>query len=709
MREGMMKRLLFYAIGLLLLTGCNKFDIEQSTIVNPDKEAINENAKAILGNIDPNQDWTITTTSYLNITADAPLHNIAKVQILTESPFFMSETAKVLAEAEVRKGGNVTLEFEAPKAYSTLVAACLDANGNYYIKPFSPDDSEVSFTTTANSPAKARRAATTTYPDVKYLKLESKNAVLSYNAQRARVANEAAASEDADFKATIKNAHIDLWENSGWDNEWLWGANNTGTGTDWSVVNMTLVRTIDDMTENERNTLSTVFEEFLKTEDVSATWKRKNNMEIIRNSDAVNFYNNELTSDGTTPITITPIFMPSGEIGNCHLYYYYYNPSNIPSNMTEDEFIKTLPKIKAIQCWHTRAAANQKGYGTNDLFKVHEYMLPYYGDLTDFQTETANTKECVSLAIPNGYRIGFMLRKLGGSQSTSNYDNIKAVKNGCCYSFGKLNQQINNFPGHFGSSTSTFTMEEDDPRTCYFTANGKTYIGFEDGCDCQFNDIIIEVGGYDSNVVTEDPNYEEAEPSGIETDYIYSNEEVAGVPYTMCFEDRPLTADYDLNDVVLRCVRKDATTITLSLVACGGNDNVVIHDATGWAYNNMEVHEAFGMTETSGDRMINTQENGIEMDVVSADVTIPSDMTIPQYLMGISIENKSTGKVIQVAKKGEAPFAIIIPQDFNYPKERGSITKAYPYFKQWVQNAQEATDWYMTHEDNEVYPNPFNN
>ena len=55
------------------------------------------------------------------------------------------------------------------------------------------------------------------------------------------------------------------------------------------------------------------------------------------------------------------------------------------------------------------------------------------------------------------------------------------------------NRIINNFPGHFGTAKSTYNMLDNDPRVAIFSANNKSYLTFEDGSDCNFSDLIIEI------------------------------------------------------------------------------------------------------------------------------------------------------------------------------------------------------------------------
>ena len=79
------------------------------------------------------------------------------------------------------------------------------------------------------------------------------------------------------------------------------------------------------------------------------------------------------------------------------------------------------------------------------------------------------------------------------------------------------------------------------------------------------------------------------------------------------------------------------------------------------------------------------------------------------FMRQIYVINKTTGKRIEVPKKGEPPYAIIVPQNFNYPVEFIDITKAYPLFKNWAQNSEVDKDWFKTENEDKTYPNSFAN
>jgi hypothetical protein len=72
------------------------------------------------------------------------------------------------------------------------------------------------------------------------------------------------------------------------------------------------------------------------------------------------------------------------------------------------DYLKSIPKFKAIQLGHTIYQWKNKGYQREDFFKIHEYMLPYYGEPETFFPERTSTSSfCVSTPATDGklYRI----------------------------------------------------------------------------------------------------------------------------------------------------------------------------------------------------------------------------------------------------------------------------------------------------------------
>lgn len=851
-----MKRISNWSIiALLAFSSCAKEFTYDPT------EEIKDNAENVFGIIDPNQDWRTVTSGTVAITANADLDDIAKVQILTESPFFNSN-AKILAEADVTAGQTVILNYDAPRELETLIAACVDSKGHHFIKAFDINTTQVSFTTSIAKTRALTRADAGI--DVSHLVLDANSATWSINAARTIYANIVVQTNESQTINTIKNNKVILWNNSNWENERVWQLTTGSSMSDgWNVVEGTVVRNIDPITNDEKNTLKVICESSL-SHKVLDNKLREDNLSKIRNSSAVQLFNSHLTSDGQ-PITLIPVQMASTDLPKCDLYYYYYNPQTAPDPSDTANFsnyVKQLPKFKAIPCNYTRSASGIKK--AEDIFKVHEYLLPYYGDFTVgktpiyptgvyrirnvgktnanqndyitylnndaynsnklaktyadnnknianqlwqlyvldngkcllynigskkfftgvgkdyitesnnwgtmFTTEPAFVKEqpfnmtaindstklisCVTLpstyvgatadkstkdtnsriatnktnndgdyikwvfekydntegldipesvtieadpvnhaavsdCIPTGYKVGFMLRKaLTDRSGATRMGYMRAKNNGCTFGYGELNRCINNFPDHFSIAT-TYGMLDNDTRIAMFNANDKTYLAFEDGSDTNFSDLIVEISG----------------KSGMMFDDV---EEAEHQSFTMCFEDRPNIADYDMNDVVLRCVRKSSTELELSLIATGAQDYVNIEGIdgsfdSGTDLNNKEVHELFNV---SYETFVNTQLADEVKNPVTAIYKVDESTTIPQFLSKIYIRNVSQGgNEIRVPKKGEPPFALIIPDDFDYPIERVSIVDAYEAFRTWANNAYNYGEWLDSSDDSKIYPN----
>ena len=671
----MTKKFLFMLLGAAAIVSCNKFDLnyDEAAAAEKAKEAqeVKENAAKIFGEIDPKQDWNSISNGTVSVTANANLSNIVKVQILTEAPF-LNNDAKVLSEANVKNGDQVTLTYSAPNVYKQLVAACVDNKGVYYIQVFDVGQTSVSFAQAKQSNS-ARRALASDAPDFTSIKLKAPQK--SINTRRTE-------STDAKFS---------MWKDSKWnDNMWViadgqtfsngWKMDSPKAGEKADVANNrgVIYRDIDGFAEGELANVEYIMNSlFVKYADKDKKIK-KNNAASVRNS-AYNVSGfNYFETDGVNPVTVIPIQAYSDDFKQNHLFYYYFKPEDvIASGMDEVEYIKQLPKYMAIQVERIQTTV-EKNAGT--FYRRQEFLLPFYKN-----DPVQGDNEAVAI-FPKGYKVGFLNLK---TVNVGTY-NIDSNEYGCTYGDGRLNYEINHY-GNFLNAMDTSIggkyeggMNWTDPRIAIFTANGKTYMCFEEGVDCNFSDMVIEIGG-GLNIIDETPK-PEAEI------------------YTMCFEDRPATADYDLNDVVLRCTRKDKTTLILSIVATGALDNVYIHGATGWVHNDKEVHELFGAVDSEGNNhFVNTEKGGNVKDAISAEVTVSETLSIPDYLKNIFIENKSTGKTVGIPQTGEPPYAIIVPGIFEYPLERVCINNAYLKFKNWAQDMTTHTDWYTEPESEKVY------
>ena len=675
-----MKKLLSMAVLGLILSGCVKgFDgTEPEPTPTPDPTPTPTNNKATQEEIDANvvkvfgttfsadQDWNSTKKYTISVTADAPMEDIAKVQILTEAPYF-NEDARVLNEAIVSKGQSVSITYDCPSVYTDLVAACVDSKGIYYVAGFKAGDNSVNF----KKAAKARTRAAydlPEFPTASGLKMKYKNSHLSFNAIRA-------------LKAGLDgaNASIDPWENSNWDNERLWMLSNEGSNSTWKVEKQTIYRTVT-ITEEEKAGLQTVLEAVGGKDAHDATHKAIN-LNTIRNSPVYQLTNNYLVADGKAPITVTPVQLQTTDHVYDNLYYYYFNPSKL-TGKSEDEqitYLKNLPKIKCVDCKLVKTASGT-AVGSGDYFKVHEYVLPYYGDLENFTTNDVTVQD---FTIPEGYYVGFMLRKSKTNYLDSYTKDNDIYKNGTNYSKksyegeedgevyadGRLNKQINQYP--FFHQAVDKGMELDDPRAAIFGANQKAYVMFEEGCDVNFMDLIVEING------------------GLKE--VDAAQEINKNVYTFCFEDRDL-GDYDMNDVVIKAERLNISQVKYTVVACGAYDELYLRNINGQTLNETtEIHHLFGVNNLS--TFINTQSKNYEP--VSDVITVDPSFSFTDFSKQIYIYNKTQDYDVKMSQKGEDPHAIMIPCDFKYPIEKTCIKNAYTNFNSWGENPVTSTDWYL--------------
>ena len=677
----MKKKLTFAFFGLVLLSGCSKgLDMpEPEPAPTPDptpvdnratQEEIDANVKKVFGTtFSADQSWSSTTKYTVSVTADAPMADIAKVQILTEAPYF-NEDARVLNEISTSKGQTVQLTYDCPSDYTDLVAACVDSKGIYYVAPFKAGDASVKFTQAAQARTRAAYDLPS-LPNPAGLKMKYKNSYLTYNAMRAQKAG-----------LDGEDAVINPWQDSNWDNERIWMLSNEGGNETWKVEKSAIYRDVT-ITDAEKQGLETILTALGGKKGRDGNFKTMN-LNTIRKSPVYELTKNYLVADGKAPITVAPVQMLSTEINNSSVYYYYFNPNELNGKTEEEQiaFIKNLPKFKCIDSKLTKTASGI-GLGVGDYFKVHEYVLPYFGDIKSDETNDVTVQ---SFVIPEGYYVGFMFRKNNGrdwadSFSTDNdaispskgtgYKNksYKNEDNGEVYADGRLNKEINQYPRF--SQAIEKGMLLDDPRAAIFGANQRAYLMFEEGTDVNFVDIIVEING------------------GLKE--VDAAQEISNNVYTFCFEDRNL-GDYDMNDVVIKAERLNITQVKYSVVACGAHDELYLRNINGQTLNSStEIHQLFGVDNTK--TFINTQSKNYEP--VSEVITVDPSFSFTDFSKQVYIYNKTQNYDVKMSQKGEDPHGIMIPSDFKYPTELTCIKDAYTQFNSWGENPVTSTDWYL--------------
>ncbi|MCR5679600.1 MAG: LruC domain-containing protein [Prevotella sp.] len=392
---------------------------------------------------------------------------------------------------------------------------------------------------------------------------------------------------------------------------------------------------------------------------------KKENLPLVKSSGMYNEKCYPITT-GDDPIIVSPFYKYDGgsrygsEVYNADLYYYYFKEEDLGSDPVA--YLKSLPKYKAIpfnQCY------------TKDenevLDKRCTYALLYWGEGTPDINETVG-----SFTFPKGLKIGFMVR------SKATYKERGLGKDGEFYLDGRLNEHINSY-GMLG--VAKMKLKDGDPRGSWLTINDHLLICFETGADTDYNDLLMEVeGGIEGIIAIPEPKLN---------------------VYSYCFEDTK-DGDYDMNDIVIKATRKSDTQVEYSIIACGGWDELYVKGInTGKIMDDKEIHGLFGLTTT--EQFVNTEANAPKLSPITVTKTVDKSFSLTDPQTQPYIYNKTKNLEIRIAKQGENPYGIMIPNDFKYPLEKICIKDAYLEFNNWGQNPVLSTDWYTKPQLDKVY------
>ncbi|MBR0036327.1 MAG: DUF4842 domain-containing protein [Bacteroidales bacterium] len=611
----MKKTQIIFLLLLPLLYSCSNIEDYPFDEIIYGKTEARENMQKVFGETF-DTDWKTTNTVSLTVNVDGDREDVSKLMILTNPPFGGNHNAGILNGCEVQYGDQVTLQLEVPKTSSRLYATLVFNDGTYYVKGFDASETSLSFREdVAAAPASRRQLA----------------ASVSYKLQRS--------AQSYNKERWMKG--VAGYE--GWENDSLYLLSD---GDEQKVMVTSPANYDNDFIADIR---ACIF---------SYLPQKQDNLPMIQES---GYYNEDcyLTTTGKEPIVVYPIYRNDGtssEAANSHLYYYYYNPEELGGLSEEEQvqFLKDLPKYKAVQMWRT-----VKNLPNDTIVKKLGYQLLYFGDTKKpVLKTTAGTVD-----FPAGYRLGFMSRCLHG----------KANKRGEVYADGRLNKGINMF-GDYASSG----FGDSDPRMAWVEYNKKLFLCVETGSDRDFNDVVFEISG------------------GVESFNDKFDAECNG--YTFCYEDTR-KGDYDLNDVVIRAKRISATQIEYAVLACGASDELYIYNVEGKTINKKtEVHELFGVYDRS---FINTQRNRKKFDYVLDTIDVPWNYTILSNPP--AVYNKTKNILISLSLEGQDPHAVMIPIEFEWPLERVCVKDAYANFITWAKELNIYEDWYNEPETDKVY------
>ena len=230
-------------------------------------------------------------------------------------------------------------------------------------------------------------------------------------------------------------------------------------------------------------------------------------------------------------------------------------------------------------------------------------------------------------------------------------------------------------------------MSKDSLRVTVYSVNGRTYLSCEDGDNNTFNDkmFYIEEG---INVAPEAPD---VKPSPL-----------TPLAWTYAWED-VARGDYDMNDCVIRVSTNadDASKLDITLMATGATRELwVCFTANGEEVFGGELHDVLGTSLTA---MTNTKQKDVAPVTVTRTKPAGFDFQTNAFKLRMKpskeeiTENESEYIYVTLPTKGQDPHAIVIPGDWDWPRERVAITEAYPKFQEWARDVTnvDAQDWYF--------------
>lgn len=289
--------------GMALLALCGAFvgcSHEESFYIPTDEEAY-AHAEQLLGlTIDPNQDWSMTQSGTVAVTADAGI-DATELLVLDAYPFG-KVTANILAQAPVTEGKTVKMNYTAQKGLTDLYIACRNAQGDYRVKRIDSSATEASFTGSTGRQAPTRAVvATPSVTEGEY----------TFNARFAQswAGVNAALATGTDYNGYFTGMNnYSPWNNSGWNDKFY-----PVTG---SIVE-------SGYTETDRNNIYQVLQTVIPEQQDNLSKAQSTGYTIE-------------TKGG--PVTLTPIHSSSNS--NDKISYYYYPKNQVPSA----EQIKSMPK-----------------------------------------------------------------------------------------------------------------------------------------------------------------------------------------------------------------------------------------------------------------------------------------------------------------------------------------------------------------------------
>ena len=728
-----MKKYLMMAVAGLAFASCNKMDVSGPQRAS-DADTFSNAEKALGVTIDPNQSWNMTQEVVANIPVNGFYGAKYVVTIYDQNPL-TGNAVTVLGRTTVTSGQTANFKFTAPKGLVGVFAAIKDEKGYTYTKPAVIADGmvETAFggSNAASAPSFTRAAAVTRgAADDFTIPTRTMPDLSAYIDDAVAISDE---NNTTNPSNTVRHYVIPA-------------------GTTWSK-NIPLIQASDP------NDMSIVSVYVLGTLNINEEQRINGGYGgayklIVGNGGVVNIASGKTlrsnANQGSGNVGEIHI-MPGGTIqGDGKLEFangtgsYNYNGGTINVGTINNNG-GTLYNAGTIKADHMLGGAGLSIY--ENAGKVH------IGEAAK-GSGTANTRihnncwwECdEELACRNvqqgegAYIKAGSLNMSSSSDGTSDAAYIWAKENSLIevtgdvsfngvdivgpttdnnYAYLQLGKLVYlNYAGGWSNDEITsgaiinnlrISMEDQTYNKTYDfwgLLNGTMY-GHSKGQQGNGNAVEVAKGAVDE-VVTESecsPGVVPGPPVIIEEEYPI---------YSYAFEDTRL-GDYDMNDVVIKAQEVEVNNvkkINLKLVASGASLdlNIRLYEAatpdagkaakyqgnfTVLEYQgNNEVHAMLGAAKGI---MVNT--GGAKADPIT--IQIDKGSYDPAHLP-LAIYSEEQGEM-RLAGSGEAPFGVIIPIDWKWPREKVNITTAYnatetdegdQSFAKFASEAGQALNWF---------------
>ena len=751
-----MKKYLMMAVAGLAIASCNKMDVSGPQLAS-DAETFSNAEKALGVTIDPNQSWNMTQEVVANIPVNGFYGAKYVVTIYDQNPL-TGNAVTVLGRTTVTSGQTANFKFTAPKGLVGVFAAIKDEKGYTYTKPAVIADGMVETAFGGSNAASApsfTRAATVTRGAADDFTIPTRTMP-----DLSAYINDAVAIDDANNvtsgggvehylipEGTTWSKNIPLIQSGSGISVYVQGTLNINAeqrvngGCVFIVGPKGKVNIANGqkLVTNANNNAGTVGSFYV----CPGGEVKGDRLEFANGTGSYNY--NGGTIDVTTINNNGGTLYNAGTIEADHMLggaglSIYENAGKVHIGEAAKGSGTANTRIHN-NCWWecdgTLAcrniqqgagayikAANLEMSGSEDGTSDAAYIWAKGNSLIDIPGAVAfNGVDIVGPTTDNVYaylQFGYAESSYGAHNLTTamNYaadDNAKTVTSGAIQNNVRLsidnpNTEYNKYNNRGNAYQCLLDMLNGEMRCTYqydVDKNGQwadrvLYNTIGNG-----NAVLVAKGQVD-----EVKSESECSPGVVPVPPIIIEEEYP--IYSYAFEDTRL-GDYDMNDVVIKAQEVEVNNvkkINLKLVASGASLdlNIRLYEAatpdagkaakyqgnfTVLEYQgNNEVHAMLGVAKAT---LVNT--GGAKADPIT--IQIDKGNYDPAHLP-LAIYSEKEGEM-RLAGSGEAPFGVIIPIDWKWPREKVNITTAYnatesdegdQSFAKFASEAGQALNWF---------------